>query len=82
MRAKFTQHDDLKELLLSTDDATLVEHTANDRYWGDGGDGSGRNMLGNILMQIRSEIKNGGVMTHIGQGVIMLVYSAFEFGCR
>src|SRR5439155_27377245 len=27
VRAKFTQHDELRELLLSTGDATLVEHT-------------------------------------------------------
>ncbi len=55
--AKFTQHDDLRELLLSTGDATLVEHTENDSYWGDGGDGSGRNRLGRILMEVRDELR-------------------------
>ena len=39
--AKFTQHEDLTTLLLETDDAKLVEHTTNDAYWGDGGDGKG-----------------------------------------
>src|SRR5688500_6279714 len=34
LRAKFTQHPQLRSLLLSTNDAVLVEHTANDRYWG------------------------------------------------
>lgn len=58
--AKFTQHDDLRELLLSTGDATLVEHTQNDSYWGDGGDGSGRNMLGRILMEVRDELRRQG----------------------
>jgi ribA/ribD-fused uncharacterized protein len=57
VRAKFTQHDDLKKLLLDTGDAKLVEHTERDSYWGDGGDGSGRNMLGIILMQIRNELR-------------------------
>jgi N-glycosidase YbiA len=57
LKAKFTQHKDLKEILLSTGDAKLVEHTANDRYWGDGGDGSGLNMLGKLLMQVRDELK-------------------------
>lgn len=57
VRAKFTQNEHLKKLLLSTGDATLVEHTENDRYWGDGGDGKGKNMLGKILMEIRSELK-------------------------
>ena len=34
--AKFTQHKDLREILLSTKNALLVEHTVNDSYWGDG----------------------------------------------
>jgi ribA/ribD-fused uncharacterized protein len=55
--AKFTQHDDLQELLLSTGDAKLVEHTTNDSYWGDGGDGSGKNMLGRILMEVREQLR-------------------------
>jgi ribA/ribD-fused uncharacterized protein len=55
--AKFTQHDDIKSLLLSTGEAKIVEHTENDSYWGDGGDGSGRNMLGRLLMEVREKIK-------------------------
>lgn len=57
LRAKFTQHPDLKELLLSTGNCTLTEHTSNDRYWGDGGDGSGKNMLGKLLVKLRDELK-------------------------
>ena len=56
--AKFTQHKDLRMLLLSTGDEKLVEHTQNDDYWGDGGDGSGKNMLGRILMQVREAWRN------------------------
>ncbi len=56
VRAKFTQHPDLGKMLLSTGDALLVEHTAHDRYWADGGDGSGQNRLGHILMEIRQEL--------------------------
>lgn len=59
LRAKFTQHEDLRELLLGTGDATLVEHTTNDSYWGDGGDGSGRNRLGQLLMRLREELRVG-----------------------
>jgi ribA/ribD-fused uncharacterized protein len=55
--AKFTQHADLREILLGTGDAKLVEHTENDSYWGDGGDGSGKNMLGRILMRVRDELR-------------------------
>ena len=56
MQAKFTQHPELGELLVSTGNAKLVEHTTNDNYWGDGGDGSGSNMLGRFLMQVRDRI--------------------------
>ena len=55
--AKFTQHEQLRALLLSTGDEVLVEHTENDNYWGDGADGSGRNMLGRILMSVRDELR-------------------------
>lgn len=55
--AKFTQHDDLRAILLGTGDAILVEHTSNDSYWGDGGDGSGRNRLGQILMSVRAGLR-------------------------
>ena len=55
--AKFTQHNELREILLETGDAKLIEHTSNDSYWGDGGDGSGRNMLGRILMEVREKLK-------------------------
>ncbi|MFZ5893856.1 MAG: NADAR family protein [Myxococcota bacterium] len=55
--AKFRQHADLTTLLLSTGDAVLVEHTENDDYWGDGGDGSGKNMLGRLLMDLRAKLR-------------------------
>ena len=55
--AKFTQYPELRELLLGTGDRKLVEHTANDRYWADGGDGTGKNMLGILLMEIRNEFR-------------------------
>lgn len=54
--AKFTQHDALRELLLSTGESRIVEHTAKDAYWGDGGDGRGQNMLGRILMEVRTQL--------------------------
>ncbi len=59
LRAKFTQHPDLEALLLESGDRTLVEHTEQDSFWGDGGDGSGRNRLGCLLMQVRQELRQG-----------------------
>lgn len=57
VRAKFEAHPELRELLLSTGDAELVEAAPNDFYWGAGADGSGRNMLGRILMEVRAALR-------------------------
>lgn len=56
--AKVLQHEDVRMILLSTGTAKLIEHTRNDNYWGDGGDGTGKNMLGKILMSVRRELAN------------------------
>lgn len=63
LRAKFDQHPRLRSLLLRTGGARLVEHTRNDRYWGDGGDGTGRNRLGELLEEIRTELRQTEVPT-------------------
>lgn len=55
--AKFRQHADIRQTLLATGDAVLVEHTRSDSYWGDGGDGTGRNMLGKILVEVRQQLR-------------------------
>ena len=57
LRAKFTQHAGLRSLLLDTGDSELIEHTKNDSYWGDGGDGTGKNRLGQLLMELRAEFR-------------------------
>lgn len=60
LRAKFTQHDDLKALLLSTGDAQLIETATVDspvnRLWGEV-NGVGRNMLGIMLVELRSQLR-------------------------
>ena len=55
--AKFTQNPDIARKLLSTGDAYLIEHTKNDFYWADGGDGSGKNRLGEVLMAVRDSLR-------------------------
>ncbi|MBU2772523.1 NADAR family protein [Acidithiobacillus ferrooxidans] len=59
LKAKFTQHDDLQALLLSTGNARLVESATADnavnRLWGEV-NGVGQNKLGQLLMEVRSEI--------------------------
>lgn len=57
LRAKFRQHPDLRELLLGSGNRLLIEHTRNDDYWGDGGNGAGKNRLGHLLMQVRTELR-------------------------
>lgn len=57
LRAKFDQHEDLRQLLLSTGEARLVEvgtvNNAVNRLWGEV-DGKGENMLGVMLMELRA----------------------------
>jgi ribA/ribD-fused uncharacterized protein len=61
LHAKFTQHEDLKALLLSTGCARLIETATVDnevnRLWGEV-KGSGRNMLGVLLMELRSTLRS------------------------
>ena len=51
--AKFSSHAEIREILVGTDDEGIVEDAAHDYYWGCGKDGSGKNMLGQILMEVR-----------------------------
>lgn len=55
---KFTRHEDLKQLLLSTGDAIIVEDSPIDWYWGRGKDHTGQNKLGKTLMVAREIIVN------------------------
>lgn len=52
--AKFTQHEALYTLLLSTGNSIIVERSHKDKYWADGGDGTGLNRLGVLLMDLRA----------------------------
>lgn len=54
VKKKFTTHPELRELLLGTGTEKLVENAPGDYYWGCGADGSGKNMLGAILEEVRS----------------------------
>jgi hypothetical protein len=59
VRAKFQTHADIREILLGTGDAPLVENAPGDYYWGCGKDGSGKNRLGQILMEVREALRQG-----------------------
>lgn len=57
LRAKFSQHADIRATLLGTGDETLIENAPKDYYWGCGAEGTGRNMLGKVLMEARAELR-------------------------
>lgn len=66
--AKFSQNEDLKKILLSTEDQTIVENTTawHDNIWGNCEcdrcrDKEGKNLLGKALMEVRTIIRNSGV---------------------
>lgn len=56
LRQKFQTHAALRQLLLVTGDELLIEKSPTDYYWGCGADGSGQNRLGELLMQVRTEL--------------------------
>lgn len=63
--AKFSQNKELKEILLATGDAYLVEHTpkkGRDKFWADDHDGSGSNWLGHSLMLARERLGGTGIV--------------------
>ena len=62
VRAKFTQHPELKAKLLATGNKMLVEGNRwGDTCWGvDTRTGQGENRLGKILMKVREELKQDG----------------------
>ena len=55
---KFQTHADIRVTLLATGDEELVENAPKDYYWGCGADGSGQNMLGKLLMNVRTILRN------------------------
>jgi ribA/ribD-fused uncharacterized protein len=56
IRYKFEQNEQLKQCLIESGTAEIIEVTQHDKYWGNGGDNSGLNKLGKFLMELRSEL--------------------------
>lgn len=62
IRQKFTRYPDLRQLLLDTGDAEIIEgNTWGDRLWGmtldNSGQYVGQNHLGKFLMKVRAELE-------------------------
>ncbi|HSX10268.1 MAG TPA: NADAR family protein, partial [Chlamydiales bacterium] len=61
LAAKIDQNPLIASRLAATGDAFLVEHNpvkGRDAFWSDDCDGTGRNMLGILWMELRSEMQN------------------------
>jgi len=58
LRAKVDQHEYVRRKLLATGDRELVEDSWRDDFWGWGPNKDGKNMLGKLWMEIRSEVKS------------------------
>lgn len=58
---KFETHQEIREILLGTGDEELVENAPGDFYWGCGADGTGQNRLGQILVEVRSILRETGL---------------------
>jgi ribA/ribD-fused uncharacterized protein len=55
--AKFLQHPDLRKQLMETGTQELIEDSPYDSYWGCGVDGTGKNVLGQVLMEVRDTLQ-------------------------
>lgn len=64
--AKFVQNGCLRQRLIETGQAIIVEHCSKDAFWGDGGDGSGKNVLGALLMTLRTRLSNDVMPGSVG----------------
>ncbi|MCC6357287.1 MAG: NADAR family protein [Phycisphaerales bacterium] len=58
LRLKFAAHAELQSLLLATGDEELIEAAPRDYFWGCGARGTGRNMLGTLLMELRGALRS------------------------
>lgn len=54
---KFATHADIRAILLATGDEEIIEDSTDDDFWASGADGSGQNMTGKILMEVRARLR-------------------------
>jgi len=55
IRSKLEQHKEFEINLINTGLKPIIHFTKNDKFWGNGPENNGKNVLGNILMKIRHE---------------------------
>ncbi len=57
IRTKVDQHEYVRRKLLDTGDRVLVENSWRDGFWGWGPDERGQNVLGELWMELRAELR-------------------------
>ena len=57
LRAKATQHEDVRACLHRTGQRTIIENHPTDSFWGCGPKGDGCNTMGVLWMKIREELR-------------------------
>jgi len=54
---KFKTNPQIQRILLDTENEEIVKNFPTDYFWGCGKDGTGKNMLGKILMEVREQLR-------------------------
>jgi predicted NAD-dependent protein-ADP-ribosyltransferase YbiA (DUF1768 family) len=77
LNIKFSQNSNLGDQLVETGSAYLLEHCPprRDVFWADNGNGTGKNMLGQLLMKQRGNIGGVGVVVP-SQNSLNTVYNS------
>ena len=57
VQAKSAQNEDVRLCLAASGSKRLVENSPYDDFWGCGADGNGRNMLGELWMEVRTQLQ-------------------------
>lgn len=65
LRAKAQQHEYVRRKLLGTGDRELIEDSWRDDFWGWGPNRNGKNMLGKLWMELRSELRAKACTTSV-----------------
>lgn len=83
LHAKFTGNPELREKLLATGAAYLVENCPHkqDAFWADNGDGTGQNRLGILLMELREWLGGTGVVPAPKEFAAFYSSVCAEHGC-
>lgn len=64
--SKAIQHSNFLQALLKTGRRELIEAAPRDYYWGEGAKKTGKNMLGKLLMELRTKLQNNRPTMYYG----------------